>query len=624
MRKTLSLLVVGLTALALPGFAEQEASAQDIPEQIVKKVDPSVVCIMHERACGSGFVVSKDGYIISNGHVVQGNDPEDPLQPAKLITVITSDEKKYPAKVIGYCMNPDVSLLKIEPEGEMLPVEFADSRAVKIGEKCFAVGAPLGLKRTFTSGILSSIDRTDLGTFTKVFQTDAAINPGNSGGPLFTQAGRVIGINTYGMNTANNLGFTIPAHVVQVLKEHFKKHGRFIRSDLPVCSMVELYDELAKALHVEKGVLVEYVMAGTSADKAGLKEGDIITAINGKPCSARTTAEMLDINWDLTVMEPGTKVTFTVLRGAGDAHKTLEVPMVLELSEPVPDMSFPGEIVTYKNDTLGVGYQQVVQLHRVIYGIIPQQGVLLDAASLDKEGTFAKAGLKPFDVITHVEGKAVADPDSFSRELEKCLARKDRYIDIKASRRKAEVNTTLAPYYDLGGKKVAIVMPSGKSEYLDLVLRELLSDGADITIVQMSKDKPVISEAYAFPLKQLQEIKGAQFNALLFMDCADRSALRGNDGASGVVKDAFAAKRVLAAIGASALLLTTGDEELLKKKITASEDVASELIKKKANYTGNKVEKDGTLVTTTGFDKETVRTFLRSFRQVVRGSDTIK
>jgi S1-C subfamily serine protease len=167
-----------LATLAADKSKAQNGSAQDIPDEIVKKVDAAVVCIMHEGACGSGFVISKDGYIISNGHVVQGTDSEEPLTPAKLITVITSDERKYRAKVIGFCMNPDVSLLKIEAESEMTPVEFGDSTSVKVGEKCFAVGAPLGLKRTYTSGILSSVDRTDLGTATKVFQTDAAINPG--------------------------------------------------------------------------------------------------------------------------------------------------------------------------------------------------------------------------------------------------------------------------------------------------------------------------------------------------------------------------------------------------------------------------------------------------------------
>jgi len=355
-KKIKNLTIVGLICISLPLMA-QEKKIQDIPEEIVKKVDPSVVCIMHERACGSGFLITKDGYIISNGHVVQGSDTEDPLKPAKLITVITSDEKKYAAKVIGYCLNPDVSLLKIEPDTEMHPADFGDSRSVQVGEKCFAVGAPLGMKRTYTSGILSSIDRTDLGTFTKVFQTDAAINPGNSGGPLFDQNGRVLGINTYGISGGNNLGFTIPSHVIQTLKDHYLKHGRFLRTDIAFhCSFNEIYNELAKALKIDKGIMLDYVIPGTAADKAGLKTGDIITAIDGKPCSARTRADMRDIEWDLTIREPGSKIAFTVLRGSVADRKPLEISVLLGEAEPVPEAHFPGEVITYRNDTLGAGY----------------------------------------------------------------------------------------------------------------------------------------------------------------------------------------------------------------------------------------------------------------------------
>jgi serine protease Do len=579
---------------------------------------------MHEGACGSGFVISKDGYIISNGHVVQGTDSEEPLTPAKMITVITSDERKYRAKVIGFCMNPDVSLLKIEAEGEMTPVEFGDSTAVKVGEKCFAVGAPLGLKRTYTSGILSSIDRTDLGTATKVFQTDAAINPGNSGGPLFDQSGRVLGINTYGMGQANNLGFTIPSHVIQVLKDHFLKHGRFIRSDLPVIMMGEVYDEMAKALKIDKGIIVEYVMPGTAAEKAGFKTGDIITGINGTPCSARTKAEMLDIDWNLTIKEPGTKLVFAILRGSPNAYIKLSIAINTEESEPIPETNFPGEIVTYRNDTLGVGYKQLVKVQRILYGLQQETGVILDVREPEKNGVFDKADLRHFDIVTKVAGKPVTDPASFWQELKTCLLRKDRYIDITACRRKTEITTTLAPFYELKGMKVAVVLSAGKSEYFDLTLRELLADGTDITIVSASNTNPDIKKDSLFPITTLQEIKGSNFNAVVFMDSPASKELCTNADALRVVKEAYAAKRVLAAIGASSLVLPAGEPEILTKKITTSEDVSSELINKKATYTGSKIEKDETIITTTGFDKETVRSFLKSLRQATKGTDLIE
>lgn len=628
MKKTIFLVAISLVCVPLKTIlaadkSKTQTSAQDIPDEIVKKVDPAVVCIMHEGACGSGFVISKDGYIISNGHVVQGTDSEKPLTPAKLITVITSDEKKYRAKVLGFCMNPDVSLLKIEPEGEMTPVEFGDSTTVKIGEKCFAVGAPLGLKRTYTSGILSSVDRTDLGTFTKVFQTDAAINPGNSGGPLFDQNGRLIGINTYGMGQANNLGFTIPAHVIQVLKDHFLKQGRFIRSDLPVLMLGEVYDEMAKALKVDKGIIVDYVMPRSAAEKAGFKTGDIITAINGKPTSARTKAEMLDVEWEITIKDPGTSLTFTVLRGKPDAYTTVSLTLKTEESEPIPDTNFPGELITYRNDTLGVGYQQLVNIQRIIQNITQETGVILDIQAPEKNGVFDKADLKNDDIVTKVAGRNVTDPATFWQELKTCLLRKDRYIDITAIRRKVEIHTTLAPFYELKGMKIAVVLSSKTSEYLDLTLRELLSDGAEITIVQASNVKPEVSQEYLFPLKKLQEIKGSNFNAVVFMDTQAGKELSHNPEALRVVKEAYAAQHVLAAIGASSLVLPAGEAEILKKKITTSEDVSSELITKKALYTGSKVETDEKIITTTGFDKETVRGFVKAVRQVTKGTELI-
>jgi len=124
------------------------------------------------------------------------------------------------------------------------------------------------LETHFHAGILSNVERTDLGTETKVFQTDAAINPGNSGGPLFDHNGRVLGLNTYASSGANNLGFTIPIHVALALKDHFLEHGRFVRADLPYHITTELYPELARALQVDKGILVSAVLPNTSAGES--------------------------------------------------------------------------------------------------------------------------------------------------------------------------------------------------------------------------------------------------------------------------------------------------------------------------------------------------------------------
>lgn len=600
------------------GQTADKSAEADIPDEIVKKVDPSVVAIQHERAGGSGFIISKDGYIMTNGHVVRGDTSEDPMEPAKLITVILNNERKYRAQVLGFCMNPDVAVIKIEPAEELQPVEFADSTQVKVGQKCFAVGTPMGLKRTFTKGILSNVDRTDLDTFTKVFQTDAAINPGNSGGPLFDRDGKVLGLNTYGSRGANNLGFTVPIHVARVIKDHIMEHGRFIRADLPLLFTGEIYDELARALKADKGVLVHHVMSGSLADKAGLKEGDIIIKTDGRETSARTKAELLDYDWDLTIRKPGSEVTFTVLRGPAGDRKEHTIKTTLVEAEPmIQTRRWPGEIVTHKYTSLGLDYNQLVTLHKYYFSIPDCQGVLVDNAS--SETPASKAGLGTGDVITAVDGMPVSDVKTFQKELEKCLISRKKSIDLEIQRKKFVVRTAINPYYDLKEKKVLLVVPSGKTEYAGLIVRDLITDGADVTIGTNSGEKQGLDVNAGIRTGVMKDLKGGDYDVVLIADgggddiCADSQLLR-------VLKEANEAEKILSAIGAGALAIVSADEKLLEKKITTSEEFSSAALRIKARYTGEDIEKDGSVITTTGFDRKTVRDFMKALRMLVRNS----
>ncbi|MEK7450161.1 MAG: trypsin-like peptidase domain-containing protein, partial [Planctomycetota bacterium] len=283
-----------------------EAGLDEAGAVLFKKVDPTVVAIQHEEAGGSGFIIDPNGYIITNGHVVSSasrswwNDqPEDPTETAKRITVVLSDERKFQAKVIGHSLDPDVALIKIETNEPLPIVVLGDSENVKAGQRSYAFGMPYGLKRTLTAGIVSNVDRTDLDTFTKVIQTDAPINPGNSGGPLFNEKGEVIGINTYGM-WGEGLGFTIPINVAKVMKEHFIKYGKFKRAAFPFFILKEIDNDLAGVLGINEGILVDYVDPGSPADKSGLKNGDIIVALNNQPISASNRAGLKDAIWKFT------------------------------------------------------------------------------------------------------------------------------------------------------------------------------------------------------------------------------------------------------------------------------------------------------------------------------------
>jgi len=594
-----------LTALLLMllGFAhaqEPAAGLEDIPDEIVRKVDPSVVAIQHERAGGSGFVISADGYILTNGHVVRGEDEEDPTQPAKSITVILNDEQKYPAKVIGFSMDPDVALIKIEPDAPLQPVEIGDSLQVQVGQRCFAVGMPLGLKRTFTRGILSNVERSDLGTETKVFQTDAAINPGNSGGPLFDHNGRVLGLNTYGSSGANNLGFTIPIHVALVLKDQFLEHGRFVRADLPIFVCTELYSELARALDAEKGVLISAVLSNSPAYRAGLRDGDIIVATDGQPSSARTRAELMDYSWGLTTRKPGTDISFTVKRGAVGARETLTVKATLEAAELMPQWGrHVGEIVEDRYDALGLGVRQIVTLSRILDELPDVEGVLVSTArSADAAG---KAGLRENDVITHVAGRPTPDVASFERELEKELAGRARYIELTIAREKSTFPTALAPYYLLRNTKVAVIVPSTDAEYAELLRRELVASGANVVSTKAAKG-----------------LKGADFDVLVFAGGAGARQFWNDPEALRLVKEADEAGCIIAAVGASTVVLAAGLPEVAGKKLTTNKADSAELMRYRVNYTGKAVETDGRLVTTTGFDRASVRDFLKALYRTVR------
>ena len=605
-----------LAGALLPAVAvEPTAGTQDIPDAVVRKVDPSVVAIQHERAVGSGFIVSPDGYILSNGHVVLGNDDEDPTQPAKAITVVLSNEQKFPARVIGFSMDPDVSLLKIEADRPLQPVEFADSRAVHVGQRCFAVGTPVGLKRTFTGGLLSNVERADLGTETIVFQTDAAINPGNSGGPLFDHEGRVLGINTYASQGNNNLGFTIPIHVAAVLKEHFLKQGRFVRAVLPYYLTSELYDELAQALGVKKGLLVSYVLPGSAAEAAGLRDGDVITELDGQPYAARTVAEALQLDWELMARPVGSTGTFTVVNPA--RGETRAVPFTLQAMEPMPRIGrHAGELLESRYDALGLGVRDLAQLQRIVHNLPPLQGVLVTTVA--KSGASATAGLLPGDVVTAVGGNPTPNTTAFRHELEVALSQGRKYIEIAVTRRNLPVQTALAPHYLLRGRRVALLVPPREPEYVDLLRREMVAAGAAVKLYSLD-GRPVAAASGPLDVQAgLAELNVAEMDVLLIAGGPGGRDLWDRDDVRRLVDSAAREEKTLAAVGPAALLLGGSGEPLKGRKITITKEDSAEAMRRGATYTGSEVETDGRVITTTGFDRATVRRFARELVRIER------
>ena len=594
---------------------------------LLKKIDPSVVTIQHELGLGSGYIISSDGYILTNGHVVSTmeRDSEDPREIAKFITVVMSDEKSYKGKVIGHCLDPDVALVKIEPENQLTPIELGDSDLVKAGQRVYAYGSPGGLKRTLTAGILSNIERTDIGTFTRVFQTDAPINPGNSGGPLLNEKGEVIGMNTYG-GGQEGIGFAIPINVVKVLREHFLKYGRFKRADIPFFFSNHLDDNLAQAFGVAKGLLVSFVEDGSYIYACGLRTGDIIVAIDDKEISARTPAEANDINWAVVCRAIGSSIKLKVIRPnpaatigspvGANTEVIIEAKMVED--EPAVEYGYQlGEIKELRYDDLGLGVKRITMLTQYIYELPHRKGVRV--TRVQPNSSAAKADIQIRDMITNINNVAINTIDDFQKELEKSLTERKKFVSLVIQRGNTVVRTALKPFYDLAQagqarKKVLIWAPaviaenggafSVNAEYLEIVKRFLMTNGAEFDVLS--------------PDTMNDKTNLAGFDGIILMTGDNIKDYWNDKGVISAIKYCLDNKKAIGAIGGASVILVNADEKFISKKITTAEEYSSIMMEKKANYTGGDIQADGLVVTTTGFDDKAVKSFLTAYKGVLR------
>jgi S1-C subfamily serine protease len=320
-------------------------SEEQLNISVYKKALPSVVNIIStavafdffygavpQQGMGSGFVIDREGHILTNYHVIEG---------ARQVEVTTSDKKKYKAQVVGVDPPHDLAVIQI-PTKNVPAAEIGDSKDLMVGQKVFAIGNPFGLSGTMTRGIISSIRsvRGEHGFIDEAIQTDAAINPGNSGGPLLNSRGQVIGINsmilTGGAEQSAGIGFAIPVNTAKAVLDDLVHLGRVRRPELGVRSMPigpELADELG--LMADSGLLVMQVIPGSAADHAGIRGGteraylgnspillggDLIVAIDGQPIQ-----DQQDLSRIMQNHRAGDTVTVTVYRG----KKRLDLKVVL-------------------------------------------------------------------------------------------------------------------------------------------------------------------------------------------------------------------------------------------------------------------------------------------------------
>jgi len=255
-----------------------------------------------QRSLGSGFIIDKDGYILTNNHVVE---------KASSIKVKLTDGKEYDAKVIGKDAKTDIALIKINAKHDLPVAKLGDSDSLEVGDWVIAIGNPFGLEQTVTAGIVSAKGRViGAGPYDDFIQTDASINPGNSGGPLFNLNGEVIGINTAIVSTGQGIGFAIPINMAKEMLQPLKSKGRVVRGSLGV-RIQEVTPEIARdfGLKEPEGALVADVIEGSPAEKAGIKSGDIIVAYNGKKIKNRDALPRL-----VAATEVGKKAKVTIIR----------------------------------------------------------------------------------------------------------------------------------------------------------------------------------------------------------------------------------------------------------------------------------------------------------------------
>ncbi|SIO40603.1 DegQ family serine endoprotease [Halodesulfovibrio marinisediminis] len=270
-----------------------------------------------QRSLGSGFILSKDGYIATNNHVVDGAD--------KIRVNILDDNgdyESYEAKIVGTDPLTDLALLKIETKRDLPTLELADFSKVEVGQWVLAIGNPFGLDHTVTSGIVSALGRNiSNNPYDNFLQTDASINPGNSGGPLLNLKGEVIGINTAIIAHGQGIGFAIPSSTVKDIITKLKSDKKIRRGWIGV-SITNVDPNMAQALGLNEaeGAFIAQVVPGEPAAKAGLLEGDIILAVNGEPVADST--ELIRV---VSALAPGTTAKFTVFRK--DKNITINVKL---------------------------------------------------------------------------------------------------------------------------------------------------------------------------------------------------------------------------------------------------------------------------------------------------------
>jgi serine protease Do len=380
-------------------------------------------------AMGSGFIVDKSGYIVTNNHVVQDG---------KKITVKLPDGREFDAHVVGADQATDVAVLKVKSDKPLPAVEFADDRQVRVGDWVIAVGNPFGLSNTVTAGIVSSLGRdVGNGPYTDFIQIDASINRGNSGGPTFNLQGRVIGMNSMIFSPSGGsvgIGFAIPSSTIRDVIAQLEAHGRVARGWLGV-EIQTLTPEIAASMGSKetKGAIVATIVPGGPAAKGGFQQGDLVLALNGK-----AVEDSRDLTRRVAALPAGATAAFTVVRGG--APKTLTVKIGERKDQQVASNAPAKPQIGNANtgEAMGLGLASMTPDIRREFNLESGiNGVLV--TRVDPNSDAADKGIQPGDVVVSVANRSVHTPQDI----------KSRIADAHAAGR----NTVLVLVTGNGGQR---------------------------------------------------------------------------------------------------------------------------------------------------------------------------
>lgn len=383
------------------------------------------------RSLGSGFIIDKTGYILTNNHIIERADE---------IRVKLHNGKEYKAKIVGTDPETDIGLIKIEPDKDLPVVELGDSDKLEVGEWVIAIGNPFGLSHTVTVGVVSALHRNiGAGRYDNYIQTDASINPGNSGGPLIDIHGKVVGINgaiLAGSQGGNiGIGFAVPINMAKEILDDLKSERGVQRGWLGVV-IQKLSPELreALALRSEEGALVGDVTAGGPAEKAGIKRGDLIIRFGSHKIKSY---DMLPRA--VALSKPGTRVKVVILRGGKQKEVTVklgELKSAREQAEP--------RYAEERSSNLGIIIQDITPELKRRFRLKVSSGVVV--MDVDPRGSAGRAGVQRGDIIEEINRTPITSVADFSGALSR--AKEDEAI-LLVIRRGAMSNFIVVP--PLGG-----------------------------------------------------------------------------------------------------------------------------------------------------------------------------